>query len=112
LTSVRLKTDATVVRIGIDLGGTKIEGIALDGDLVLARRRVESPRNDYDRTVRAIVELVHLLKDETGADGSVGIGIPGALSTQTGLVKNANSVWIIGHPLHRDLREPSGSRSA
>jgi len=96
------------MRIGIDLGGTKIEGIALDGARVLARRRVESPRNDYGRTIRAIVDLVRDLEQETGQDGTIGIGIPGAMSKQTGLVKNANSVWLIGHPLDRDLEHALG----
>jgi fructokinase len=96
------------MRIGIDLGGTKIEGIALDGERVLARRRVESPRDDYARTIRAIVELIHALEQETGQGGTVGIGIPGAISTQTGLVKNANSVWIIGHPFDRDMERALG----
>jgi fructokinase len=96
------------MRIGIDLGGTKIEAIALDGERVLARRRVQAPRGDYGDTIRAIGDLVRALQQETGQRGSVGIGIPGAISTQTGLVKNANSVWLIGHPLDRDLERALG----
>ena len=96
------------MRIGIDLGGTKIEGIALDGERVLARRRVQAPRDDYAATIRAICDLVDALHQETGQRGSVGIGIPGAISAQTGLVKNANSVWLIGHPLDRDLERALG----
>jgi fructokinase len=96
------------MRIGIDLGGTKIEGIALDGQRVLARRRIQAPRDDYGNTIRAIGDLVNALQHETGQRGSVGIGIPGAISTQTGLVKNANSVWLIGHPLDRDLERALG----
>jgi fructokinase len=96
------------MRIGIDLGGTKIEGIALDGERVLARRRVQAPRDDYDRTIRAIAELVEALQKEAGQPGSIGIGIPGTVSEQTGLVKNANSVWIIGHPFDRDLARALG----
>src|SRR5204863_4364403 len=96
------------MRIGIDLGGTKIEGIALDGERVLARQRVQAPRDDYARTIRAIVDLVAALQQETGQQGSIGVGIPGAISSQTGLVKNANSVWIIGHRLDRDLTHALG----
>ena len=92
------------MRIGIDLGGTKIEAIALDeGGTALARRRVATPRHDYDGTLEAIVALVRGLEQETGARGTVGVGIPGTVSPATGLVKNANSTWIIGHPLDRDL---------
>jgi fructokinase len=92
------------MRIGLDLGGTKIEGVALDEDgTPLARRRVATPRHDYDETLRAMAGLVHDLEAETGRRGTVGVGIPGALSPVTGLVKNANSTWIIGRPLDRDL---------
>ena len=91
------------MRIGIDLGGTKIEGIALDGSSELLRRRVSTPRDDYPGTVRAIAALVASIETELATRGSVGIGIPGALSKRTGLVKNANSTWLIGHPLDRDL---------
>jgi fructokinase len=96
------------MRIGIDLGGTKIEGIALDGERVLARRRVPAPRDDYARTIRAICDLVGALAQETGQSGSVGVGIPGAVSPRTGLVKNANSVWLIGHRLDADLASALG----
>lgn len=92
------------MRIGLDLGGTKIEGVALDeGGTELARRRVATPRQDYDATLRAMVALVRGLEAETGRRGTVGVGMPGALSPATGLVKNANSTWIIGQPLDRDL---------
>ena len=91
------------MRIGVDLGGTKIEAIALDGERVLARRRVPAPRDDYDRTLRAVCDLVIAIQKETGESGTVGVGIPGTVSAQTGLVKNANSVWLIGRPLDRDL---------
>ena len=92
------------MRIGIDLGGTKIEGIALgDNGRDLARRRVATPRDDYDATVEAIVGLAEHLEDRTRLRGSVGIGIPGTISPATGLVKNANSTWLIGRPLGRDL---------
>jgi fructokinase len=92
------------VRIGIDLGGTKIEGIALaDDGRELARRRVPTPRGDYRGTVDAIAGLVVAIEAETGGRGTVGVGIPGALSRVTGLVKNANSTCLIGRPLQADL---------
>ena len=86
------------LRIGVDLGGTKIEAIALEGAREVARKRVPTPRGDYQATVAAVASLV----GEFG-EGSVGIGIPGALSRVTGLVKNANSTWLIGKPLKQDL---------
>lgn len=93
-----------MIRIGIDLGGTKIEGIVLAEDgRQLARRRVATPRGDYDGTVAAIAGLVRDLDREAGDRGTVGVGIPGVISPRTGLVKNANSTWLIGHPLDKDL---------
>jgi len=92
------------LRIGVDLGGTKIAIIALDGNgVVLTRRRITTPREDYPATVDAIAALVHAVEAELGRRGSVGVGIPGAISPATGLVKNANSTWLIGKPLDRDL---------
>jgi len=92
------------MRIGLDLGGTKIERVALDdAGVQLERRRVATPREDYDGTLRAMAGLVRDLEAATGRRGTVGVGIPGALSPATGLVKNANSTWIIGRPLDRDL---------
>ena len=91
------------MRIGIDLGGTKIEGIALDGSVEIARLRVSTPRGDYDATLGAVVRLVRTLEERAGARGSVGVGIPGTVSPGTGLVKNANSVCLIGRPLKADL---------
>ncbi len=92
------------MRIGVDLGGTKIEGVALAADgRERWRRRVAAPRGSYDDSVRAIAELVASLEAETGERGSVGVGIPGAVSRATGLVKNANSTWLIGKPLPQDL---------
>ncbi|MBI2890461.1 MAG: ROK family protein [Nitrospirae bacterium] len=93
-----------MIRIGIDLGGTKIEGIVLDSSgAERARQRVPSPRNDYDATLKTIVDLVGFLESRCGPSGTVGVGIPGIVSPATGLVKNANSTWLIGHPLDRDL---------
>jgi fructokinase len=92
------------MRIGVDLGGTKIEAIALDqAGRELHRRRVPSPRDHYGATIATITELVQGLEAELGAQGSVGIGIPGTISPASGLVKNANSTWLNGQPLHRDL---------
>jgi fructokinase len=93
-----------MLRIGIDLGGTKIEGIALDGSREVARLRVNTPRDDYSATLDAIASTVATLEQRAGSSGTVGIGIPGALSPTTTLVKNANSVWLIGKPLLEDLR--------
>jgi fructokinase len=96
-------------RIGIDLGGTKIEIIVLspDGE-VLHRNRVPTPRGSYDGTVRALADLVASAESVTGTTATVGIGMPGAVSPATGLVKNANSVWLNGRPLHRDLERAMG----
>jgi fructokinase len=92
------------LRIGIDLGGTKIEGLALDHTgRELRRKRVPTPRGDYAATVGAVAKLVKEL--EEGERGSVGVGIPGALSRVTSLVKNANSTWLIGRPLKADLED-------
>lgn len=94
------------MRIGVDLGGTKIEAIALaDDGTVRSRRRVPAPRGDYRATVTAIRDLVAATEAEADASGPVGVGIPGTISPATGLIKNANSVWLIGHPLDRDLAE-------
>ncbi|MEE8533145.1 MAG: ROK family protein, partial [Alphaproteobacteria bacterium] len=97
------------MRIGVDLGGTKIEAIGLGGrGEVLARRRMATPRDDYDGTVAAIAGLVAGIEREAGARGSVGVGIPGAESLATGTIKNANSVWLIGRPFARDLAAALG----
>ncbi len=89
-------------RIGIDFGGTKIEIVALapDGTIAL-RRRVPNPRT-YEAALQAVQALVHAAEAEIGPC-SVGVGIPGAISAETGLVHNANSVWMNGRPFDRDL---------
>ena len=93
------------MRIGIDLGGTKIEGVALAADgNEKARIRVSTPPDSYEATVDAIADLVAGLEARAGAAASIGIGIPGAVSPATGLVKNANSTRLIGRPLAADLR--------
>ena len=99
-----------MISIGIDLGGTKIEGIALDRDgRELARRRVATPQGDYEGTVAAVAGLVAELEERSGRGrASVGVGIPGAMSPATGLIKNANSVCLIGRPFDRDLAAALG----
>jgi len=97
------------VRIGIDLGGTKTEVIALsDHGEELFRYRVPTPRDDYDKTVENIIGLVKRAEQETGQQGSVGLGIPGTLSPFTRRVKNANSTWLNGQPLDKDLQQRLG----
>ncbi|CAA2102548.1 Fructokinase [Methylobacterium bullatum] len=96
--------DSARLRIGIDLGGTKIAGIALDaGGAVRAEARISTPRNDYDATLDAIAALVLRLERDAGGVGSVGIGMPGAITPVSGLVKNANSVWLNGRPFVIDI---------
>src|SRR5262245_46926541 len=92
------------MRIGIDLGGTKIEGVLLDDDGVeLRRRRIATPRHDYQLTVGAVAELIRQLEGEAGGTASVGVGHPGAISPTTGLIKNANSTWLNGRPFGHDF---------
>ena len=92
--------------LGIDLGGTKIEIIGLDeGGAVLVRRRRPSPRGSYDATLAAIRGLVAEVEAKLGARGTIGFGTPGAISPATGLLKNANSTWLNGKPLDRDLAD-------
>jgi fructokinase len=97
------------VRIGIDLGGTKIEAIALDDSgATLCRRRVATPAGDYRAIIEAIAALVSAIEREVGLTGTVGVGTPGALSLRTGLIKNSNSIVLNGKPLDRDLARPLG----
>lgn len=91
--------------IGLDVGGTKIEIIALDvTGHPLLRRRVPTPQSDYMATIMAIVTLVESAESELGLRACVGIGIPGTESLATGLIKNANSTCLIGKPMRRDLQ--------
>ena len=99
------------MRIGIDLGGSKIEGLVLgDSGRELARLRAETPQGDYEATVAAVAALVGELARESDADVGVpvGVGIPGTVSPATGLVKNANSTCLIGRPLDKDLKHALG----
>ena len=95
---------SSALRIGIDLGGTKIAGVMLDGQgAVIAARETETPKGTYAGTLDAIRELVAALETEIGAKASVGVGIPGSLSPSTGKVRNANSTWLNGERLDADL---------
>ena len=91
-------------RIGIDLGGTKIAAIVLDASgAVQWESRIATPRHDYDRTIAAMADLVAAAEQAVGGRCTVGVGIPGTTSPVTGLIKNANSTWLIGRALQRDL---------
>ena len=101
--------NGATLRIGIDLGGTKIEGLALsEGGAEVARRRIETPKT-YEQTLLAIEGLISFLEDEASTAsgnagrGSVGVGIPGTLSPVTRVVKNSNSTWLNGHAFDKDL---------
>lgn len=97
------------MRIGIDLGGTKIEAIALEDDGTIAvRERIATPAADYKAIVASIVNLVASIERQYGSEGSIGIGIPGSVSAQTGLVRNANTVSLIGNNLQQDLEDNLG----
>ncbi|OJZ12782.1 MAG: hypothetical protein BGP20_09505 [Thiobacillus sp. 63-78] len=95
---------APLLRFGVDLGGTKIELIALDaGGREILRRRVPTPQHDYFATVAAVAALIQQAETELGQRGSVGVGTPGARSPATGLMKNCNSTCLNGKPLQQDL---------
>lgn len=95
-----------MMRIGIDLGGTKIEGIALDGQgKELVRQRVATPAGNYAGTLLAIAELVEYIEKFTQQIGSLGIGTPGSLSPATGLLRNSNSECMNGQPVKADLEK-------
>jgi len=98
------------MRIGVDLGGTKTEAAVMDRDGTLTRRLTcATPKGDYAATIAAITDLVASLEAETGATPArIGVGIPGTMSAQTGLVKNANSTCLIGKPFDRDLEAALG----
>jgi hypothetical protein len=97
------------MRIGIDLGGTKIEIIALDDNgATLVRHRVPTPTGDYIGTLNAIADLVLLAERDLCRKGTLGIAVPGAISTRTGVLKNSNSAVLIGKPLARDLSQKLG----
>lgn len=92
------------MRIGVDVGGTKIEAIALGRQgHELGRERTDTPRDDYDATLATIAELVARLEGAEQQSATVGIGMPGAIDARTGLIKNANSTWLNGRPMDKDL---------
>jgi len=96
--------NSSSIRIGVDLGGTKIEFVALERDgTELHRHRIATPRHDYEGTVRAIAGGVNEMEKGLSRSASVGVGIPGTVSTKTGLVKNANSLWLNSKPFDKDL---------
>ena len=98
-----------MIRIGVDLGGTKIEAIALDdAGRELIRRRIASPSHDYAQIIAAVRGLVDALEGELGVRASVGVGTPGAISSVTGRIKNANSTQLNGRPLAEDLARALG----
>ena len=97
------------MRIGIDLGGTKIEAIALNaGGDTAYRTRIDTPASGYEAVIEAILRLVAEVEREIGAQGQVGVGMPGAISPASGLVKNANSTWLNGRQFDRDLAAALG----
>ena len=97
------------IRIGVDFGGTKLEVVALAADgRELFRKRAPTPVGNYEGQIAAVVELVAELERTVGATGTIGVGIPGAISPATGLIKNANSTWLIDRPLDRDLARALG----
>ena len=92
------------MKIGIDLGGTKTEGILIDNDgIELKRDRIKTEKN-YEGTIKGIVSIVKQFEKEFGNSSSIGIGMPGAISSDSALVKNANSIWLNGKPLKKDLQ--------
>ena len=92
------------MKIGIDLGGTKTEGILIDNDgIELKRDRIKTEKN-YEGTIKGIVSIVKQFEKEFGNSSSIGIGMPGAISSDSALVKNANSIWLNGQPLKKDLQ--------
>lgn len=97
------------IRLGIDLGGTKIEIVALDNvGTELLRRRVATPRDDYAATLRAVAGLVAAAERELGVRCAVGVGTPGAVSAASGKLKNSNSTWLNDRPLRQDLEGALG----
>ncbi|HEU0062850.1 MAG TPA: ROK family protein [Hyphomicrobiaceae bacterium] len=100
------KAPSSPCRIGIDLGGSKIAGIAIgEAGVVLASRRMAAPQHDYAATLRAIAEMVGALEQSAGRPGTVGIGMPGSIAPGGGGVQNANSTWLNGQPFTSDLEQ-------
>ena len=99
----------TSMRIGIDLGGTKIEVIALDAcGATLVRRRMPTPCGDYQAIIDTVADLVAFVERQTDRCGMIGVGSPGAISRKTGVIKNSNTIGLNGKPLDRDLAKRLG----
>ena len=109
MSSTRARTKSKGTRIGIDWGGTKIEILAIDRQgRELHRQRILTPRGDYPGAIRAATELVNSIENQLGETCTIGVGMPGIINPRTGLVKNANSTWLIGKPLQADLEKSLG----
>src|SRR5512144_1563975 len=101
--------ERATMHVGVDLGGTKTEVIALDpAGHELLRRRVPTPRDDYDAILDTVVRLVREAEADTGRTASVGIGTPGSVSRATGLLRGSNSVCLNGRPIASDLEARLG----
>jgi fructokinase len=97
------------MHVGIDWGGTKIEGVGLTPDgAELVRLREDTPRGDYEACLKAVASVIGRIEADTGMTGTIGIGIPGSLDPKSGLAKGANSTWILGRPVAQDLRRVIG----
>lgn len=104
-----MSDDLAPGRIGIDLGGTKIEGLLIGpAGQELARQRIKTPRHDYDGTLRELKALVEHLESQAGLEATVGLGMPGSISPKSGLGQNANSTWLNGRPFAKDLAAAMG----
>lgn len=102
-------SDAPSLRLGIDLGGTKIEGCVLGPDgAEVARQRILAPQGNYEDTLSALRDLIRSLEAKAASPLTIGIGMPGSLSPSTGLVRNANSTWLNGRRLREDLEAAVG----
>jgi fructokinase len=98
-----------MLRLGIDLGGTKIAGVALGpGGVAMAEHRIAAPRHDYGATIEAVADTVAWLEKKGGGRGTIGIGTPGSAAPADGLLQNANSTWLNGRPFARDLEARLG----
>ncbi|MEM8744568.1 MAG: ROK family protein [Pseudomonadota bacterium] len=103
------RSPTPIDRIGVDLGGTKIAGILIGQDgSITAEARLDTPRDDYDQTIRAIANLVAQLTGRAQGTASIGLGIPGSISPATGRVQNANSTWLNAKPLKEDIETAIG----
>lgn len=94
------------LKIGIDLGGTKISAVVMSKDnTVLKQLRIPSPQGSYEKTMQALIQVINELESTLSHKAQIGIGLPGSISPKTGLIQNANSTWLIGKPLDKDLMQ-------